>query len=321
MKSPVVDCLCIGNIVADHVCAPVDKLPRAGELVMTRKLSLSIGGCASNVAVDLAKLGLRSAVVGRVGTDPLGQYLRDALTAAGVDATHVKASPEDQTSATLVINVAGEDRRFIHDLGGNAALDGSSIPDELIRGCRAVYLGGFTIMPRLTGADVARVFRTARQSGIPTVLDVVLAGPEVDWNNLATALKETDVFLPNVDEGRLLTGSDDPWKQADRFLEAGAQTVVITLGGAGAILCTNKFRLRAHAHSVPFVDGTGSGDAFAAGFISGLLEQLPPEVCLQRGSALGASCVRMAGATTGVFNLAELQDYLQSHPLKVERLG
>ena len=52
---PLYDCLCLGNIVADHVCAPVERLPASGELVMTRRLSLSIGGCASNVAVDLAK--------------------------------------------------------------------------------------------------------------------------------------------------------------------------------------------------------------------------------------------------------------------------
>ncbi len=69
-----------------------------------------------------------------------------------------------------------------------------------------------------------------------------------------------------------------------------------------------------------FVDGTGSGDAFAAGFISGLLDGATPERCLEMGSALGASCVRRAGATTGVFNRSELAEFLSQHRLPVERL-
>ena len=319
---PLYDCLCLGNIVADHVCAPVERLPASGELVMTRRLSLSIGGCASNVAVDLAKLGLRAAVVGRVGADPLGRYLKEALAEAGTDVTHVSASDVDQTSATLVINVVGEDRRFIHDVGGNAALDGSEVTDEMVRASRAIYVGGFLIMPRLTGANVARIFRMARRAGIPTLLDVVLSGPASahERDELAEVLPFTDYFLPNHDEARLLTDSDDPWEQAERFCNAGADTVVITCGRDGAVLRQGELRLRGAAYTVPFVDGTGSGDAFSAGYIDALLQGLSPEKCLQKGSALGASCVQAAGATTGVFDRPALQTFLQAHPLSIERL-
>lgn len=273
-----------------------------------------MGGCSANVAVDLARLGLRPAVVGRVGADPLGAYLREALAAAQVDVSLLSSQPSERTSATLVVNVQGEDRRFIHDVGGNAALDGSEVTAGEIARARAVYVGGFLIMPRLTGANVARIFKLARQRGIPTVLDVVLAGP-APAHQLEAALPWTDVFLPNSDEARLLTGETDPRRQAEWFRNAGAKTVVITCGKEGAYLLSDTARLHAPAHAVPFVDGTGSGDAFAAGYIWGLLEQLPESRCLELGSALGASCVRATGATTGVLTREEVGEFLLAHPL------
>jgi sugar/nucleoside kinase (ribokinase family) len=316
------DCLCLGNIVADHVCAPVEKIPGSGELVMTQRLSLSTGGCASNVAVDLARLQRRAAIVGLVGTDPLGRYVKDALAAAGADVTHVHADATTRTSATLVVNVSGEDRRFIHDVGGNAELDGSQVTEELVRASRAVYVGGFSIMPRLTAANVSRIFRLARQSGVPTLLDVVLGGPVTDHHSqeLNEVLPWTDIFMPNFDEARLLTGSDSPWEQADLFHAAGASTVVITCGRDGAVLRQGELRLQAAAYTVPFVDGTGSGDAFSAGYIHGLLEGLAPGKCLEYGSALGASCVQASGATTGVFSRDQLEAFVAAYPLRIEQL-
>jgi sugar/nucleoside kinase (ribokinase family) len=70
---------------------------------------------------------------------------------------------------------------------------------------------------------------------------------------------------------------------------------------------------------VPFVDGTGGGDAFAAGYIAGLLRGLDAEGCLRLGSAVGASCVRAIGTTTGVFNRSELEAFLRDNPLRIER--
>ena len=71
--SPSADVLCAGIVVADHVSAPIDHLPAAGELVLADRLVLTIGGCAANVAVDLVKLGVPASVVGRVGDDVFGR--------------------------------------------------------------------------------------------------------------------------------------------------------------------------------------------------------------------------------------------------------
>ena len=127
MTTPT-DVLCAGIIVADHVCSPIPHLPAAGELVLADQMLLTIGGCAANVAVDLVKLGAAAAVVGRVGGDVFGRVVADMLRERGVDVSAVQATPGLDTSQTLIVNVAGQDRRFIHTFGANAVFRASDIP-------------------------------------------------------------------------------------------------------------------------------------------------------------------------------------------------
>ena len=311
------DVLCAGLIVADHVCAPIAGFPPAGQLAMTDGINLTIGGCASNVAVDLSRLGLVACVAGRVGDDVLGRHVCDALAAEGVLCDQVQFSQTAQTATTMVVNVRGEDRRFIHAAGANAEFTGREISPDAIRRSRALYVGGFGLNAALSGENVAELFRTARDAGVTTVLDVVVAEQDVG-RMLQFVLPLTDLFLPNTDEARFITGRADPLEQARCFRNGGAGTVIITGGRAGAWLVDRAGALHIPAHDVVQVDPTGGGDAFVAGYLYGLLQPAPVEDCLRYGSALGASCVRSAGATTGVIRAAELAEFVQTNRLSVE---
>src|SRR5271169_5583371 len=116
------DCLSVGILVADHLCAPIAHAPAAGELVLSDRLQLNIGGCASNAAMDMARVGVRVGVVGCVGEDIFGQFVVDTLRSGGVETSSIKRLADVGTSGTLIVNVAGEDRRFIHTIGANARL-------------------------------------------------------------------------------------------------------------------------------------------------------------------------------------------------------
>jgi sugar/nucleoside kinase (ribokinase family) len=313
------DCLSVGVLVADHLCAPIPRLPRAGELVLTEQLELAIGGCAANAAIDLARLGVRVGVIGCVGQDAFGRFIMETLEAAGAETSGIVRLADVGTSGTLIINVQGEDRRFIHTMGANARLTVEHIPADRVRQARVLYVGGYLLMPALEHAALAALFRQARAWGVKTVLDVVLPGPGDYWPRLEALLPETDVFLPNNDEAAAITGEEDPRRQAERFREAGAGTVVITCGGRGSVLVTEGMRLEAGVYPTSYVGGTGAGDAFDAGYIAGLLEGADPLRCLQWGSALGASCVRAVGATESVFTRAEAEAFMQAHPLETRR--
>src|SRR5215470_15649253 len=169
--------LCAGIIVADHVCTPIDHLPNAGELVMADVMLLTIGGCAANAAVDLSKMGVRAAVVGRVGGDVFGRVVIEMLREQGVDISAVAVSRALDTSQTLIVNVAGQDRRFIHTFGANADFSAADIPLERVQRCRVLYLGGYLLMPNVRQDELAGVFAAARQAGAKTVLDVAVPRP------------------------------------------------------------------------------------------------------------------------------------------------
>jgi sugar/nucleoside kinase (ribokinase family) len=312
--------LCAGIIVADHVSSPISHLPAAGELVMAERLLLTSGGCAANVAVDLAKMGVQAAVAGRVGNDAFGRIVTDMLRELGLDVSGISLSQDADTSQTLIVNVAGEDRRFIHTFGANADFRVQDISLERVRGCRVLYLGGYLVLPGIVQTELASLFAAARRLGARTVLDVVTPGPGAYRTHLEALLPHVDVFLPNNHEAELITGERDPVPQAEAFHEMGAATAVITLGAEGSVLVSGKNRWRAGVFSVPFVDGSGGGDAFAAGYIYGLLRDFAPDKCLLYASALGASCVRAIGTTPGVFNRAECESFLPAHSLKLERI-
>jgi sugar/nucleoside kinase (ribokinase family) len=312
--------LCAGIVVADHVCTPLPRLPAAGELVLAERLLLTIGGCAANVAVDLARMGVPASVVGRVGGDRFGSIVADMLREQRIDVSALKVSPQADTSQTMILNVAGQDRRFIHAIGANAEFSAADIPLDRLGRCRVLYVGGYLVMPGVRQDELAEVFAAARKAGVRTVLDVAVPGPGEYLPRLEKLLPHTDVFLPNDHEAGLMTGETDVFRQAERFRRLGVGTSIITMGGDGSVLVADGLRLRAGVFSMPFVDGSGGGDAFDAGYIYGLLHGLGPEDCLRVASALGASCVRAVGTTTGVFTRAECEAFLRQHALPIERM-
>ncbi len=287
-SSARVPVVCAGMVVADHLCPPIPHLPAAGELVAVDELVLNIGGGAANAAVDLARLGVRAAICARVGDDVFGRFATETLVANGVDVGALTEDPQRTTSQTLIVNVRGEDRRFIHAVGANLGFTTADLDPVLARPPRVLHIGYFLILPGLDADDLAARFAAARAHGTRTVLDVATPGPGNYLDPLRAVLPHTDVFLPNADEAALILGESDPVRQALAFRELGARRVVITRGDRGAVSASEALRARVGVYPVPFVDGSGGGDAFAAGYIAGLLDDLPEPDCLRLASAVGA---------------------------------
>ena len=313
-----IECLCAGILFADVVCEPIAQVPEEGQLVPAGGIQLSLGGCASNTGLDLTKLGVRVGVSGCVGSDAFGRFIVETLQGGGVDTAGVHRIEGAGSACTMVVNVQGQDRRFISAAGANTRFTVEHIPPDWVRQARVFYLGGHLMMPGLETEAMVQLFRQARAAGTKTVLDVVSFGRENCWEILAPLLAETDVFLPNDDEAAMLTGLTDPCQQAERFRQAGAGTVVVTLGPKGSVLVTEGLRLRAGIYPAEFVGGAGSGDAFDAGYIAGLLAGEDPAGCLRWGSALGASCVRSITATETTFRRDEAEAFMRENHLEIE---
>ena len=224
---------CAGILVADTFCGPMERLPREGELLAIEQMPSKAGGCAANVAIDLAKQGISAEVCGCVGADASADVLLQTLQAAGVGCRQVHRLDSHPTSKTVILLVEGQDRRYIHVFGANAALDVRRIPRDWIDGLKVFYLGGLFAMPALATEELAGLLAYCRQRGIVTVVDVVVAQDYAGMEDLTPLLPHVDYFLPNGDESQRLTGQTDAAQQAKAFLRHGVGTVVITHGADG----------------------------------------------------------------------------------------
>jgi sugar/nucleoside kinase (ribokinase family) len=134
-------------------------------------------------------------------------------------------------------------------------------------------------------------------------------------------LPHVDVFMPNEQEAVALTGQTEPRRQAERFLTAGCGTAIITRGDRGALLMTVAEVIEIPAFPVVAIDPSGAGDAFAAGFIVGLVEGWIRAESLRFACAMGASACTQLGCVPGLFTRTEADTYIQSHPLPVRTSG
>ena len=117
--------------MADCFAGPMERLPLAGELLAIDQMPSKAGGCAANVAIDLAKQGFAVDVCGCVGVDASAEVLLQSLAAAGVGCGQVDRLGSHPTSKTVILLIEGEDRRYIHVFGANAAFDIPANPARL----------------------------------------------------------------------------------------------------------------------------------------------------------------------------------------------
>lgn len=310
------DVACAGILVADMFCGPLDALPAPGELLALEAIPAKAGGCAANVAIDLTKQGISVDVIGCLGQDATAHIVTNGLRDAGVTTDHI-IHVDETTSQTVILLVRGEDRRYLHVFGANKALSMRHITRDVLRGLKLFYLGGLYVLPGIDPDELADTLRFCQEQGIITVVDVVLPRNLHNFDDMKHWLPHVDYFVPNDDEAAQITGLRDPRQQALALAALGARNVVITGGEKGVFAYSDGHLWQTEAFRVEAIDTSGSGDAFSAGLITGILRGWDMPRCLRYASALGASATLAIGTTPGVFTTEQAEAFLLSHPLDV----
>jgi sugar/nucleoside kinase (ribokinase family) len=309
---------CAGILVSDTFCGPMQELPREGQLLAVDALPTKAGGCAANVAIDLSKQGVPVDISGCLGKDPSAQVLLASLQENQVGCERIVFSDHLPTSKTVILLVAGQDRRYIHSFGANAAYSVAHIDCEWVKGLKVLYIGGLFLMPSFNLSELLGLLEFCRSHGVTTVIDVVVPQNSQPPTDLAELLRLTDYFLPNDDEAYLLTGLSDPMEQLQAFMRMGANTVFVTLGRKGVLAGRGRQCWRAGIYEMEMVDPTGSGDAFASGVVLGALRGWDIPTTIRYASALGASAIHALGTTDGVFTAKQAEAFISSHALEIE---
>lgn len=293
-------------MVADLVGGPLAEMPERGSLALVDEMGLYPGGCAVNTAVALTRLGLPVHLIGKVGCDPLGDFLLNDLEASGVKVQGVKRDARLGTSATMAMIDPDGERRFVHYIGANAALSPDDIDLSLVGQAAILHVGGCFVMPGLDGQPLAELLRDARELGVKTCVDTAWDASGRWMELLAPCLPYIDYFVPSLAEARAVTGLSRPENVGQALLDQGTGIVALKMGAAGALVMAQDGEIiGAPAYRVDVVDTTGAGDAFAAGFIAGIYLNLPLAETARLANAVGAMCVTGSGAAGNVTTLDE----------------
>jgi sugar/nucleoside kinase (ribokinase family) len=308
------DVTCIGVLVADVVGKPIDSLPERGKLQRVERMELHTGGCAANTGISLAKLGVKTAVVGKVGTDGFGDFMVRRLAENGIEYRGVARDTEAATAATMVLVHSDGERSFLHYYGANATLRQPDVDMALVNQSKVVHIAGAFLMPSLDGEPSARILEEAREAGVVTSLDTAwdVTGSWIE--KIGVCLPYVDYFLPSFEEARMLAnGRDDPEEIARVLLDAGVKVVGLKMGERGAYIRNAAGQeITVPAIQVDAIDALGAGDAFVAGFLTGIVHDWDMERCARFATAVGACCVTALGATTGVRGFDETLAFLEA---------
>ncbi len=147
-KKPII---CLGILVADIVGRPLRTVPDLGKLVLVDEMSLHTGGCATNTATALARLGLPVEVIGKVGLDSFGDFVLNALAERSIGTRGVMRDKEEGTSATMVMVAPDGERRFVHYIGANACLTLEDIDLTMVEAGSILHVAGSLVMPGIDG--------------------------------------------------------------------------------------------------------------------------------------------------------------------------
>lgn len=272
-------------------------------------------GAELNVATGLARLGLRTGYVTRVGDDSFGRYLRAEIAREGIDTSRIAVDGAWPTGFMFKTRADdGSDPQVEYFRRGSAASRLSVADAPAAWPARHLHLTGIT--PALSDTARALAFHLAHQARAagatvsfdPNLRPRLWPSPEAMAESINALAALADTVLPGLSEGRQLTGCEGADAIADFYLEAGARQVVIKLGPQGAFHASRD-GARGIVAGVPVtrvVDTVGAGDGFAVGVVSALLEGLDLPAAAARGNAIGARVVQFPGDSDGLPTRAEL---------------
>lgn len=312
---------CAGILVADTICGPMSTLPNEGALVAVQPFRRSAGGCAANVAIDLAKQGISVEIAGCLGRDVAGELVLKGLQSSGVGCDRVTYTDDAPTSETIILLTAGQDRRFIHNFGANAKFATQHIDPRWVSSLKVFYLGGLFVLPAIEIPALAKLLAHAQTQGVVTVIDVVIPHAFEGSHGLEQVLPYADYFLPNDDEARVITGETAPGAQLRSLCRLGARTTIITRGVNGVLAGRGDNTWELTAYPADAVDSSGAGDAFCSGVITGIVRGWEMPRMLRYASVLGATATQSLGTTDGVVDAAKAQDLADAWSVQVALAG
>lgn len=294
----------VGSLNADLVVKS-PRFPQPGETISGEDLQIIPGGKGANQAVAAARQGVKTAMLGRVGSDSFAPFLIDNLKANQVDTSHVIADSSATGTAIIVVDANGQNS-IVLSPGANGNVSPADVDSASFSNSKLLLL-----QLEIPTPTVLHAAQQARANGLTVILNPAPAKPLP-----AELISTVDILIPNESELSLLTGlpvndATSAEKAAKEIMKQGVKTVIVTLGGKGALLVTAQQTTQVDTYKVNVVDTTAAGDAFIGGFASALLSGKSLEDSVRHGCACGALATTKFGAQPSLPTKEEVEKIIK----------
>lgn len=266
-----------------------------------------IGGAESNVAIALARLGHSAGWFSKLGDDEFGRYIKSTIMGEEVDVSRVTIDPKRTTGILFKERFSTVNPNVYYYRKGSAAshLKIEDLDMDYISKAKILHVTGISLA--LSDEMREAVFfavTEARKRGVLISFDpnirLKLWSKEEARETILKMVQLTDILFPGKEEAELLLGLTESEEIADSFMNLGVKTVALKLGKSGCYVKNNETEAFVHGYTVDHpVDTVGAGDGYAAGFLSGYLENLSLTECAQRANAVGAMATLVKGDMEG----------------------
>ncbi|MFC5824363.1 carbohydrate kinase family protein [Nonomuraea insulae] len=292
----------VGVHIVDILARPVEHIPEGQDTVLVDQIRLTAAGAAAGTAVDLVKLGNDVVTMGAVGDDELADFLLMVLAKRGVDVSRLVRRAGERTSASILPIRPDGGRPSFHVPGANLTVTYADLDPDVLRSARAIHLGGMDVTFGLGDPAFFALLDSVRSSGTLVTMDLLSEMP--DLLGMARAfLPHVDYVLPNESQALLMTGLTDVEAAARALLADGPRGVLVTLGASGSLVVTADGAERVPALKTEVSDTTGCGDAYCAGFLTGLLHDRDVLTAARWGTAAAARVATGLGSDAGLTDL------------------
>lgn len=271
----------LGNLNIDLILGPMSAPPPFGHELVVPLMTTRAAGAAGNTAAALDRLGVASLICGTVGHDAWQKLIFDEFRRYPlVDLSHIETCATASTGLSVALVSQSGERGFVSYAGALALADEALLArhEAALLACPYLIICGYFFMPALRGRPMAALLKRARRAGVQVLLDTgwdLDDWPEATCREVLALLPDVDVFLPNLDEARALTGCDSAEACASALLEHGAHAVGLKLGPDGSLWSDAQALIHQPARRVAALDTTGAGDCFDAAVVYGLAQGWP----------------------------------------------
>ncbi len=316
------DVVSVGILVADAMAKPVTALPEKGKLDLCDSIGLYTGGNAATCAINVSKMGLKSAVLGMIGDDGFGRFMASELEAKGVATEGLSVTTEKGTSASLALISPDGERSFIHCPGANGVFREKDVNYDVIAKTNIVFVTGGMLLPSFDGEDCALFLKKCKEMGKTTAYDVCWDSKGRWMELVGPSMPYIDYFMPSYEEAVPLSGGLTEVEDiCDKFLTMGPKVIVLKVGKKGCYIKTKEgVVLQVPTYNrIKAVDTTGAGDSFCSGFLAGLSQGWELEKCAKYANAVGTHCVMAQGASTGIKSMEEILKFMDEEEKYLEK--